>query len=308
MVNLYFAIIYGCNQKCLGCPCGKNSFKGQKLSLDDIKTKIKPFIDKNERIYVTLSGGEPLLHDEIFDILDYFKENNIYTTILTNAEKLYDIKFAYELSKHIDKNRFQIITTIHSSGAETHESQNLSKGSFNKSINGLLNIHYYGIKIVIKHCITKVNYKDTSNFIKLMDELFDPSVAFELWGIDYCGLTKENALSLYVDYKELKTYLEIALDYYIETQSLYNRKLTLHNIPLCWVDPYYWNLFNLVNQNKNYNYYGDPTFNTNNVIDNAGKYSTRCKKCDVYEICSGAYKTLFEYFGDDVVSEVKKYM
>jgi len=54
-----------------------------------------------------------------------------------------------------------------------------------------------------------------------------------------------------------------------------------------------------------YNFYGDQISSTTKVLDNVRKYSEHCKNCDAYYMCNGAYKTLFEYFGNDVVEELK---
>lgn len=305
MKNLYFAILYKCNQSCLGCPCGKDTFKGQYLSLEDIKKKVEIYLEKNDKISVTLSGGEPLLHEEIFDILKYLTEKSIYVTILTNGEMLSNFEFTHDLSQIVDKRKFRIVTTIHNSMALIHEQQNRSKGSYNRTINGLINARYFGLSVTVKHCITKVNYKDTLNFYKKMFDIFDPYVSYELWGIDYCGLTKKEAEDLYVEYKELKEHLELALDYFIKVQSEKKIRLSINNIPLCWVDPYYWNLFNLNLKKDNYNYYSDPLSSSTEVLDNTGKFSEHCKNCDAYGMCNGAYKTLFDYFGKDVVSALK---
>lgn len=305
MKNFYFAIISKCNQSCTGCPCGKHAFDGTLLSLDDIKETLQDEIG-NEELAVTLSGGEPLLHPQIFDILDYLNQHKIYVTILTNGEKLSDVIFLRELINHLDKETNLIITTIHDAKDAVHEAQNHSKGSFHKSILGLLALRYYGINIHIKHCITKKNYISTKDFFALMSDLFDPGVTFELWNIDYCGLSLEEAKDLYVSREELQPYLEEALDFYISTQDRYHRELQIKNIPLCFVDPYYWPLFPLGQKLAPYNSYQDSKSKNDYSGENYGKLSKHCKECDVYPLCLGAYKTLFTYFGDDVVSPIKK--
>jgi hypothetical protein len=158
----------------------------------------------------------------------------------------------------------------------------------------------------VKHCITGKNYQDTKHFITFVDDNFHPSVDIQLWGIDYSGLTKSQAAELYVPFSEMRQDLEDALDTYLEIRSMNYRNISLNNIPLCAIDPYYWELMPQINPaEKVYSTYVDPTTDKEHVPDDSGKLSVRCSTCDVAEYCQGAYRSLFEYFGDDVVTTIK---
>ena len=306
MKNAYFAIWYGCNQKCKGCPCGKRTDKSKSLTLDDVKQAVDALVEEsNEEISITISGGEPTLHPDFFDILEYIKSKDIFLTILSNGEKFSDAKFVEEFVNHINVFKTRVVTTIHSSDYLVHEDQNQSKGSFDRSINGLNNIFMKGIKVTVKHCITKVNYKDTKDFIISMNNKFHPSVNFEIWGIDYCGLDREEADKLYVNYKELQPYLEEALDEVINIIDYNGRMFDFYNLPLCWVDPYYWNLWSMIKKDKNYSAYVDPKGEMINVGDGSGCYAEKCKICEVNKYCQGTYKSAFDYFGEECVNEIK---
>ena len=302
------AIWYQCNQRCTGCPISQNPNKHESMSYETILQKIDELqtsIHPGEKVSVTVSGGEPTLHPDFFRIMDLFKERGFFVTLLTNAERFSNRDFALEFLKHIDIRRFILVTTLHGSCAELHESQNLSVGSFIKSVEALQFLSFRGVQVSVKHCITGINYKDTEDFIRFVDENFHPSVDIQLWGIDYSGLTKEQAKALYVPFSEIRSYLEAALDTYLEIRSMNFRNITLNNIPLCAIDPYYWDLMpQNVDTNYLYSTYLDPTTDRQYVTDDTAKLSNRCRSCDVNEYCQGAYRSLFEYFGDDVVQEI----
>lgn len=306
MKSIYMAIWYRCNQACKGCPCTQNVDKKKNMTFEDVKALTeKTLQNSDEPIAITVSGGEPTLHPEFMKIMRYFQSKDVYVTILTNAEKFHNIEFCEEFLSNISILRTRIVTTIHSSHPETHEQQNQSKGSFNKSISGLKYLFNKGIGITIKHCITSVNYKDTLDFIKFVDNEFHPSVNIQLFGLDYCGLTKEQAQELYCNYETMQPDIELALDACIDMMGRNGRSTTLYNIPLCWIDPYYWSLFELTSNKHPYEFYFDPTCEIADFSDDSGKYSKECEKCYVNDICPGTYKSLFEYFGDGVVAKIE---
>lgn len=307
MNSIYLAIWYKCNQTCKGCPCCQNVDRSKNMSLNDIKKACEAAFDSyGERFSITVSGGEPTLHPQFFEIMRYFKERNFFVTILTNAEKFDNNEFCNRFLENVSIQRTRIVTTLHSSDPAVHEQQNGTPNSFKKSVNGLLYLFHHGIGVTIKHCITGVNYNDTVNFIKFVDETFHPFVDIQLFGIDYCGLTKEQACELYKPYSQMQPYIEAGLDECIALLGKNGRRTTVFNYPLCAVDPFYWKLF-VLKKNDSYGMYFDPTNKLLNFSDGAGTYSTECEMCYVRDICSGTYKSTFDYFGNDVVRHVTEY-
>ena len=309
-MNSYMAIWYLCNQHCTGCPCTLGIDRSKSMSIHDIRCHVETLIAssrEDEPIHITMSGGEPTLHPDFFQIIDLMKEKGIYLTILSNSEKFGDQAFCNEFLKHCNILRTHIVTTIHSSSPDIHERQNGSPGSFDKSIRGLKYLYIRGIKITIKHCITGVNAEDTNNFIQMVDENFHPNVDIELWGLDYCGLTKEQAEKLFKPYSEMKSSIEQALDSCIAANARNGRRTLVCNIPLCAVDPFYWHMFRLRTQNFAYARYFDPQHELVNQDDDSGTFSKKCSHCAVHDICAGTYRSVFEYFGDDTISAVHCY-
>lgn len=309
-MNSYMAIWYHCNQHCTGCPCMRNTDRTKSMTLDDVRHHVKQLVDANmtqEPIQITMSGGEPTLHPDFFEILDVMRENSIRLTILSNGEKFGSRAFCDTFLAHCDILNTHIVTTIHSSTPEIHERQNGSIGSFDKSITGLQYLHLRGIGVTVKHCVTNVNIKDTLRFVKMVDDCFHPSVDIELWGIDYCGLTFEQAKPLFMPFREMQPWLEEALDECIRMNARNGRRVQLCNIPLCAVDPFYWTMFRLRRQHAAYGRYFDPQHALLNQEDDSGTFSDKCSGCAVQEMCGGTYRSMFTYFGSDTVTPVACY-
>lgn len=77
-MDLTLNITNRCNLNCDFCYVEKGE---EILEVEDIKS----IISQKEIDIVTLTGGEPLLHPEIFDILSLFYSNNIDINIITNG-------------------------------------------------------------------------------------------------------------------------------------------------------------------------------------------------------------------------------
>jgi len=82
----------GCNLRCSYCDTKYAYFKGKNLTVENILEKIRQYRCKN----VCITGGEPLLQEEIYDLIyELIKENynvSIETNGSMNIEKLYSIK------------------------------------------------------------------------------------------------------------------------------------------------------------------------------------------------------------------------
>lgn len=297
----YIAVGYACNQFCKGCPCKRK--ENINFSMEDLKERVDIIADRDDH-EVTLSGGEPTVHTDFLELVQYLMKKGIYTTILTNAEKFAEPRFLEAFWGVVELDKIRIITTIHSSEASIHEEQNGKKGSFQESLDGLQRLFLKGIPITIKHCISKANYLDTKNFIEYMDDFFHPSVSIQLWGLDYSGLSKEDASELFIKFEDMQGAFEEALDCYLERAQKNGRELHIFNIPLCAADPYYWDLFVKPSDREPYGKYFDPRNTVESLEDDAGKESIHCNECYVKDICIGTYKSAFEYFGNDIVKTV----
>ena len=89
-----------CNLKCKHCFVSSLP-EGHDLSFEKIKNVILPKLKESNVTRVTLTGGEPMVHRNIMDIIKLFNENNIHITLCTNAVGLNEQKII-EISKMKD--------------------------------------------------------------------------------------------------------------------------------------------------------------------------------------------------------------
>ena len=77
-----FIRFFGCNMRCQWCDTTKSYKKeGIEYTLEDVITSIHDY--DNKRICIT--GGEPLLQENVHHLLQHFCDNDIYVTLETSG-------------------------------------------------------------------------------------------------------------------------------------------------------------------------------------------------------------------------------
>lgn len=186
--GLQLHITDDCDQRCVHCYIFNDPlFKRYNLSVEEISlvvTKFKDFckyIDCNPSIAIT--GGDPLIRNDIWDILDILKKNQIEFDILGNPFHLTDAT-AQKL-KLLGCNKYQLSID---GMEETHDSLR-KKGSFQSTLSAVKTLQNAGIKVHIMMTVSKMNYKETIDVIKCVSNLPVDGFAFAR----YCPTSFEEA-------------------------------------------------------------------------------------------------------------------
>ena len=244
MRTAYIAISYICNQKCSFCPCSKEEKKYPEPLLKELKASVNEMIRDLKIDGIVVSGGEPTLHSHFTEFIEFLCEQDLKITILSTSERFSDNNFVKEFAVRIKTAQVEVISTIHSHLKEQHEFINGTVNSFERTMKGLQNLDSLGIHVTVKHCITQHNFKDLKKFYEFVNDSFSESIDMQMCSIDYCGLKLEEYDQYMLCFPELDQYFEEMFDGYIEDQKKGNmRHLYCINMPLCSVDPYYWQFF-----------------------------------------------------------------
>src|SRR5215217_2962026 len=84
-IPLYVQIelTWRCNWRCVHCYQDRHDL--QILTTDQVKALIKELHD-NGTMHIVITGGEPLLRKDIFEILEYIRSNDIIITLYSNGQ------------------------------------------------------------------------------------------------------------------------------------------------------------------------------------------------------------------------------
>lgn len=177
--QIYFYLTEGCNLACRHCwlsPKLENeNVIHPSLSIELFKSVLEqamPLVLKA----VKLTGGEPLLHSEISDLLKIVKDRDISLFIETNGV-LCTPALAEEIA--FGKKAF-VSVSLDGANAETHEWVRGINGCFEATLEGIRNLVKAGIKPQIILTIMEHNKTQLEALVRLAESLGAESVKFNL--------------------------------------------------------------------------------------------------------------------------------
>lgn len=169
-VSVFFEITSKCNLECKHCYNNSCSSSFTSLNIVDFKSIIKE-LNKSEIYTITISGGEPLLHNNFWEMLSFLKKFNFRICINTNGLLLSD-KICMKLLEYNVKD-----IQVSLDGLECIHDYIRGKGTFNKTLLGINSAINCGINVRIGYTINAINYKFIEEFVKFIIERNVQSVA-----------------------------------------------------------------------------------------------------------------------------------
>ena len=85
--DLCFEVIQTCPNKCKFCSSNSSQDKKKIISLEMFKKTIMHFVNSGGIEEISISGGEPLLHPNLFEMIEFCKSNGIRTVLFTSGIK-----------------------------------------------------------------------------------------------------------------------------------------------------------------------------------------------------------------------------
>ena len=193
-----------CNLTCFFCYAEDilNSKAVQEYSLDNIKNIVDQLY-KAECRQITIVGGEPLIRDDIGEIIDYIHDKGIFVEMTTNG---YFVKKRIEALKKVDH------LCISLDGNKESNDKSRGEGSFEKIIEGIKCATENGIAVRVHATLSKITNNEESlkflvEFCKRMDVKLNIS-EISLPGIEQKDakylLSKEESRNFYKVYRGFK--------------------------------------------------------------------------------------------------------
>ena len=85
--DLCFEVIQTCPNKCKFCSSNSSQDKTTIITLEQFKRTVMHFINQGGIEEISISGGEPFLHPDLFEMVKFCKENGIRTVVFTSGIK-----------------------------------------------------------------------------------------------------------------------------------------------------------------------------------------------------------------------------
>jgi radical SAM/SPASM domain protein of ACGX system len=188
----YFAIQWHitdyCDQRCKHCYIFSEGHPELiSMPLDKMKMvcdDIIAFCDKIDRTpYIYLTGGDPILHPNFWELLNYFHEKSIRFCIMGNPFHLNDE--VCKKMKELGCVKYQLSLD----GLEKTHDMFRKEGSFKTTLEAIKYIKNANMWVAIMSTVSKTNYLELLDIIDLVDEL-----GVDVYAIGrYCPTSREKA-------------------------------------------------------------------------------------------------------------------
>ncbi len=145
-----------CNNNCRHCyvnyPADCNEIRQKELSLDQIKHLVDQAVDMGA-LWCLITGGEPLLRPDFFDIYFYIKSKGLLVSVFTNATMITEEHVAF-FKKYPPR---EIEVTVYGVTCATYEDVSRVKGSFSRFMRGVDLLMTGGVKVRFKAMALRSN-------------------------------------------------------------------------------------------------------------------------------------------------------
>lgn len=137
-------ITYGCNFRCVHC-YADNKHSDECLSYDEIVDLVDQMTEAGT-FFLTLSGGDPLVHPRFIDIYRYIKNKGMFVEVFTNAAAIN--KDIIQLFQEYPPVNVDI--TIYGASEMTYEKVTHTKGNFSRVHKAIDMLESAGIHYTLK--------------------------------------------------------------------------------------------------------------------------------------------------------------
>ena len=178
-------LIRRCNLTCKHCYSisADTDFKGELSTaealnvLDQLKAAKVPA--------VILSGGEPLLRPDVFDIAAKAKSMGLYTALSTNGTLIDDA-----MTARIAATGFDYVGISLDGISVTHDAFRRKVGAFDASLAGIRRCRDAGLKVGVRFTLTQDNFRDLPAVLALCEDEAIPRFYFS--HLNYAGRGNKN--------------------------------------------------------------------------------------------------------------------
>ena len=181
--TLQISVTSRCNLRCEMCYAYKDANQSEELTLEEIKDVIRQCKEWGVK-EINLCGGEPLISEIIFEIIDFAKASGLKVILTTNGTLITE-----NLARKLIQSKIDIITiSVDGAKALTHDKIRAQAGSFDKIMQGIKHLNNCPdskrlVKVLIL-TLSNYNFEELEEYFSLarslaIDALYITSVVFD---------------------------------------------------------------------------------------------------------------------------------
>jgi len=164
--RVYWEVTAGCNLRCIHCRRVDVAYKPSKeeVTTAEAKALIDELVVLGRPVLI-FSGGEPLMREDLLDLISYAHSQGIKSALATNGT-LVNKPLARALR---EAGIHYASISLDGVCAETHD-QFRGVGNFTRAVRGYMQMKEAGIKVQINFTVTRRNVQEVEAMLKLAHE------------------------------------------------------------------------------------------------------------------------------------------
>jgi MoaA/NifB/PqqE/SkfB family radical SAM enzyme len=159
--HVQWMLTYRCNYRCKSCDVWREQRQAEELSTEEVKAGLNA-LRKLGVMEIVLSGGNPLLREDIGEIIDYASRHFI-TTIYDNGSQavrkldaLHKADFVAISLDTLDEKKYDYLKGVH--------------GAWKNALNAVQTLHAHGITVGVSPTISQLNLYEILDFTDFFTE------------------------------------------------------------------------------------------------------------------------------------------
>jgi len=162
---LILGITNRCNLNCIHCSVRANERLDDELTTAEWKNLITTIAEMGVEA-VGLSGGEPLLREDVFDLADHALNQGLLVGLVTNG-----LLLNRGIAEKIKKMNLDVQISLDGSRPLYHDKIRNREGSLEKLLEKVRFLREEGIKFTVAAVATANNYKDLPDLLRLSENI-----------------------------------------------------------------------------------------------------------------------------------------
>src|SRR5246127_5550483 len=162
-LSVHLDVTYRCNERCEHCYL-EHDGDGE-MNTAEIKTLLDQLAGAGV-FFLTISGGEPLIRPDCFEIIEYARNLRFNVKFKTNAILIRE----KEARRLRELNVEQVQISVYSHRANVHDGISKVPGSLKRTIAGIGLLKAQGLKVTIANVLMKGNLQDAEGVRQLAAE------------------------------------------------------------------------------------------------------------------------------------------
>lgn len=165
-IRIYYELTLSCNLHCRYCYNDSGKHRQNELTTLEALKSLDHFKECNV-LDIRFTGGELTCRNDWFEILKYAKDLDFAVSCNTNAA-YYDPRASEQFA---ELNSEQV--TVSLDGDKKSHEMNRGKGTFDRTIDNIKNMHSMGVKLRINTLVNKYSAKDVEKVLEIASKYTD---------------------------------------------------------------------------------------------------------------------------------------